>query len=178
MGSKSKFSGLLGPTRNNMTNVRISCNMEYWGTSGQGGICKDYKETGYCGYGDTCKFLHDRSDYKSGFQLDKEWEAKEKAKRERAMARMAKRAEDGDSPDEADEESSDDENPVSETCQHCDQPWFELKSDPVVTTCQHYFCEDCAFDPANDLNAKCPVCEQPTGGIFNSAEDAVKRLKS
>ena len=23
---------------------------------------------------DTCKFLHDRSDYKSGWQLDQEWE--------------------------------------------------------------------------------------------------------
>ena len=28
------------------------------------------KETGYCGYGDTCIYLHDRSDYKSGFQWD------------------------------------------------------------------------------------------------------------
>lgn len=26
-------------------------------------ICKDYKETGFCGFGDSCKFLHDRSDY-------------------------------------------------------------------------------------------------------------------
>lgn len=60
-------------------------------------ICKDYKgmyrtnyfklsfmivlhlhtymlETGYCGYGDSCKFLHDRGDYKSGWQLEREWE--------------------------------------------------------------------------------------------------------
>jgi hypothetical protein len=29
-------------------------------------LCKDYKETGYCGYGDSCKFVHDRGDYKSG----------------------------------------------------------------------------------------------------------------
>ena len=28
--------------------------------------CKDYYEHGYCGYGDTCVFIHDRSDYKSG----------------------------------------------------------------------------------------------------------------
>ena len=34
-------------------------------------ICKDYKETGYCGYGDSCKFIHDRSDYKSGWELDR-----------------------------------------------------------------------------------------------------------
>ncbi|KAG5461813.1 MAG: hypothetical protein BJ554DRAFT_5938, partial [Olpidium bornovanus] len=39
-------------------------------------ICKDYKETGYCGYGDSCKFMHDRGDYKSGWQLEKEWREK------------------------------------------------------------------------------------------------------
>ena len=37
-------------------------------------ICKDFKDTGYCGYGDACKFLHDRSDYKSGWQLEQQWE--------------------------------------------------------------------------------------------------------
>lgn len=35
-------------------------------------ICKDYKETGFCGFGDSCKFLHDRSDYKAGWQLEQE----------------------------------------------------------------------------------------------------------
>lgn len=55
-------------------------------------ICKDYKETGFCGFGgkiyrlliicvvkkstilisDSCKFLHDRSDYKFGWQLERE----------------------------------------------------------------------------------------------------------
>lgn len=35
-------------------------------------ICKDYKETGFCGFGDSCKFLHDRSDYKAGWQLERD----------------------------------------------------------------------------------------------------------
>lgn len=35
-------------------------------------ICKDYKETGFCGFGDSCKFLHDRSDYKHGWQLEQQ----------------------------------------------------------------------------------------------------------
>jgi RING finger protein 113A len=34
-------------------NVRITCRMDY-----QPDVCKDYKETGYCGYGDSCKFMH------------------------------------------------------------------------------------------------------------------------
>lgn len=49
----------------------------------QPNICKDYKQTGYCGYGDSCKFLHDRGDYKLGWQLEKEWERTEKLARER-----------------------------------------------------------------------------------------------
>merc|ERR1712066_683588 len=39
----------------------------------QPSICKDYKETGYCGYFNACKFLHDRSDYKVGWQIEKEY---------------------------------------------------------------------------------------------------------
>ena len=35
-------------------------------------ICKDYKETGFCGFGDSCKFIHDRSDYKMGWQIERE----------------------------------------------------------------------------------------------------------
>merc|ERR1719346_565208 len=64
-----------------MANVRSTMRIEYWAAcSGtDGGICKDYKETGYCGFGDTCKFLHDRSDYKSGHLIEKEWEEKQKA---------------------------------------------------------------------------------------------------
>jgi len=35
-------------------------------------VCKDYKETGFCGFGDSCKFMHDRGDYKHGWQLERE----------------------------------------------------------------------------------------------------------
>lgn len=30
-------------------------------------------DLGYCGFGDSCKFLHDRSDYKHGWQIEREW---------------------------------------------------------------------------------------------------------
>lgn len=46
-------------------------------------ICKDYKETGFCGYGDQCKFMHDRGDYKSGWQMEKEWEAEQLKKKKK-----------------------------------------------------------------------------------------------
>lgn len=58
------------------SNFRITCQFDY-----QPNICKDYKETGYCGYGDSCKFLHDRGDYKLGWQIDQEWEALQQSKK-------------------------------------------------------------------------------------------------
>lgn len=46
--------------------VRTTIRIDY-----QPDVCKDYKETGFCSYGDSCKFLHDRGDYKSGWELEK-----------------------------------------------------------------------------------------------------------
>lgn len=37
-------------------NLRATVRWDY-----QPDLCKDFKETGYCGFGDSCKFLHDRS---------------------------------------------------------------------------------------------------------------------
>lgn len=47
-----------GPIRN-ASYVRISSRFDY-----AMDVCKDYKDSGYCGFGDSCKFMHDRSDYK------------------------------------------------------------------------------------------------------------------
>jgi RING finger protein 113A len=66
--SGEKAGGAHGPLRAS-AHIRLSTRIDY-----QPGICKDYKETGYCGYGDSCKFLHDRGDYKSGWQLDREYD--------------------------------------------------------------------------------------------------------
>lgn len=51
------------------TNLRSTTRWDY-----APDICKDFKETGFCGFGDSCKFMHDRSDYKFGWQLEKEWD--------------------------------------------------------------------------------------------------------
>lgn len=65
------FEGFVrkGPIRA-PTNLRATVRWDY-----QPDICKDYKETGFCGFGDSCKFLHDRSDYKHGWQLEREYES-------------------------------------------------------------------------------------------------------
>jgi RING finger protein 113A len=174
--AKGKYSGLMGPTRSNMANVRLSCRFDYWGTSGDGGICKDYKETGYCGFGDTCKFLHDRSDYKAGWQLDKEWDEKQKQEKARQL-RLLKRAREGKDSESEEPSEDEDEDGMPFACLICREKWEDCKSGPVVTVCMHYFCEDCAFR-AFEENSKCQVCEQPTQGIFNNAEkDLAKQQK-
>lgn len=63
--TEEKSGGAHGPMRATQY-MRASVRMDY-----QPDICKDYKETGFCSYGDTCKFLHDRGDYKSGWELEK-----------------------------------------------------------------------------------------------------------
>uniref|UniRef100_A0A1I7Y0C0 C3H1-type domain-containing protein n=1 Tax=Steinernema glaseri TaxID=37863 RepID=A0A1I7Y0C0_9BILA len=37
-------------------------------------VCKDYKETGFCTFGDSCKFMHDRSDYKHGWEIERDYQ--------------------------------------------------------------------------------------------------------
>ena len=85
-------------------------------------ICKDYKETGFCGYGDSCKFLHDRGDYKSGWQLEREWEEKEKLRREQKCVEIMTGGAEKD-----EDEEEDDGLPFA--CHICRLPF----KSPVVT---------------------------------------------
>ncbi|TPX31153.1 hypothetical protein SeMB42_g07807 [Synchytrium endobioticum] len=144
-----------GPLRG-PTNVRISSRFDY-----QPDICKDYKETGYCGYGDSCIYMHDRGDYKAGWQLEAEWEAKQKA--EKARREMA--FEDDNSAEVSLDE--DDELPIA--CFICRKEF----RDPIVTKCKHYFCEPCAFKH-HKTNPKCFICSAATGGLFTMIKADVK----
>lgn len=133
-----------GPVRPQV-NVRISSRFDY-----QPDICKDYKETGYCGYGDTCKFVHDRGDYKSGWELEKEWEEKQKLKEAGMLLEE----------DDLEVSEEDDEYPCA--CFICRG---EIKT-PVITNCKHFFCESCALKRFK-TTSKCAVCDRETNGVFN-----------
>ena len=50
---------------NKLKNDKITCRVDY-----SYGICKDFKETGYCGFGDSCIFVHDRSDFTPGWESE------------------------------------------------------------------------------------------------------------
>ncbi|GMT19455.1 hypothetical protein PFISCL1PPCAC_10752, partial [Pristionchus fissidentatus] len=116
-------------------------------------ICKDFKETGFCTFGDSCKFMHDRGDYKHGWELERDFEQ-------------------GKAEAEQNYEISDDEDQFPDECPVCEQPFI----DPVVTRCKHYFCEKCAIT-AFKRSKKCKVCEQNTGGVFNIAKELIAHLK-
>lgn len=118
-------------------------------------ICKDYKETGFCTFGDSCKFVHDRSDYKHGWEIDEEYEAGKYGIE-----------------DDTDYEIRDQEDAFPEDCFICGNPFV----DPIVTKCKHYFCTGCALK-AFQKSSKCPVCNQNTEKIMNAAKDLINFLK-
>ncbi|TQD83210.1 hypothetical protein C1H46_031239 [Malus baccata] len=158
--ASEKAGGSHGPLRAS-AHIRATTRFDY-----QPDICKDYKETGYCGYGDSCKFMHDRGDYKSGWQMEREWEEAEKTrKRNLALGQ--------DDVDQCEDDDDDDEEDGSLpfACFICRKPFV----DPVVTKCNHYFCEHCALKH-HSKNKKCFVCNKPTLGIFNTAHEIRKRM--
>lgn len=126
-------------------------------------VCKDYKQTGFCGFGDSCKFLHAREDYKQGWQLDRDWEVDTKGKKlaGRTVAsanRNAKSAED-DQDDEKLLES------IPFACIICKKSY----TNPIITKCGHYFCEACALKRYRK-DPTCANCGSGTGGVFNVAK--------
>lgn len=127
-------------------------------------------ETGFCGFGDTCKFLHDRGTclfnsisflpYHSfsfcldlaGWQLDK------------LAENPKKQAEDVSDSDDSDLD-------VPFACLICRKHY----TDPVVTRCGHYYCSACAIKRFAKT-PKCLACGAPTGGIFNRADKILEKI--
>lgn len=156
-------------------------------------ICKDYKETGFCGYGDNCKFLHDRGDYKSGWQMEREWDQQQREKKRKLLqleSSAVKKMNSGEAQDSVDAEDEDaeaealkaqmeesgnyeveDENSLPFACHLCREPF----TDPVVTLCKHYFCSECAVAHSK-VSSRCAVCDKPTFGVFNKARLLMKQL--
>lgn len=77
------------------------------------------------------------------------------------------------SDDSDDEEEDKDGLPFA--CLSCRKRW-ELKMNPVITQCNHYFCEKCAIDNFKK-SRQCPQCGADTYGIFNSATKLIKKIE-
>jgi len=147
-----KFSGTLGPIRA-PTHIRATCRFDYHPE-----MCKDYKETGFCGYGDSCKFIHDRGDYKPGWLIDQEYERELKVQELRQMGYDVGEKEENYEIQNSDGEYEDvDGIPVK--CRIC----LDVMNYPVVTKCEHYFCEKCAIEKYRK-DKKCFVCKKANTG--------------
>ncbi|KAM0693748.1 hypothetical protein Q7P36_007005 [Cladosporium allicinum] len=122
-------------------------------------VCKDYKQTGFCGFGDSCKFLHAREDYKQGWQLDKEWE---KAGKKDAAGGAGGAAKDADLDDEEKMLAT-----IPFKCIICKDDYKM----PVITKCGHYFCEKCAMQRymKGKKEKGCAQCGADTYGSFGVA---------
>lgn len=147
------------------TNIRTVTVMDY-----APDVCKDYKQTGFCGFGDNCKFLHSREDYKQSWSLDKEWEDVTKGKKHLggtivASADRNKTQEDDDDAEEALLES------IPFVCLICRGPYRS----PIITRCGHYFCEPCALQRYRK-DPGCAQCGSGTNGVFNSGKRLQKLL--
>ncbi|MCJ1459278.1 RNA-splicing factor [Mycoblastus sanguinarius] len=128
-------------------------------------VCKDYKQTGSCGFGDSCKFLHAREDYKQGWELDKDWEIGTKGRKKGGQAAKNLAEQDSDEEDAAPEG-------IPFGCIICKNPY----TNPIVTKCGHYFCEACALQRYRK-NPGCAACGAGTGGVFNGAKNLRKILE-
>ncbi|XP_036446412.1 E3 ubiquitin-protein ligase RNF113A [Colossoma macropomum] len=149
MGNASSGMVRKGPIRA-PEHLRATVRWDY-----QPDICKDYKETGFCGFGDSCKFLHDRSDYKHGWQIERELEE----------GRYGAN-------DEENYEVSSDEEDFPFKCFICRNSF----KNPIITKCRHYFCESCALQHYRK-SKRCYVCNQQTNGVFNPAKELMAKIQ-
>mmetsp|Transcript_8365 Transcript_8365/g.25985 ORF Transcript_8365/g.25985 Transcript_8365/m.25985 type:complete len:342 (+) Transcript_8365:71-1096(+) len=163
----NKYTGTKGPIRAPQF-VRNTCRFDY-----QPDVCKDYKDTGFCGYGDSCKFMHDRGNFKTGWQLEAEYKRQKERDKEREM--LGKLGDNSDEERERDKfrVAPDDDN-LPFACHLCRGPF----RDPMQTLCHHFFCASCAQTHFRTAGSRCPVCNKQTSGVLNAATKLRAKAKA
>ncbi|PLN79809.1 putative CCCH and RING finger protein [Aspergillus taichungensis] len=152
-----KFGPVKAPT-----NVRAVTFMDYMPN-----VCKDYKKTGFCGYGDSCIYAHMREDYKQGWELDQDWDKATDGDKKKVSGQVVSRRSGGGEATKGDEEEEDEAllESIPFACILCEKPYQY----PITTKCGHYFCEACALKRYRK-DPSCAACGASTGGVFNTAK--------
>jgi hypothetical protein len=163
--TKSTFGKSHGPMRAS-SNVRTTTRFDY-----DPSICKDYKETGTCGYGDSCIYLHDRSDYKSGAQIEKEYND---SRLLLSQVNQKKGSGGGGSSSSSSSNGGNGKNSkLPFACYICRKQFKR----PVVSRCQHYFCESCALNRfIREKKRECAVCGVELDGNFSVAKEIISHI--
>jgi RING finger protein 113A len=156
-----------GPMKAAPSNIRTVTFTDY-----SPDVCKDYKQTGFCGFGDSCKFLHAREDYAAGWKLDKEWENVGSKKKNGTVVASANRSKTTGEDEGFTEEEIKMLEKIPFKCIICKEDYKK----PIVTRCGHHFCGDCALNRYRK-KPTCAACGSGTNGVFNNAKGLDRLLK-
>lgn len=171
----SKFYATVGPVRSFNT-IKHTNTIDY-----NPSRCKDFFEAGYCVFGNSCIFIHDRNDYKFGWEEERDWEQKQKRKMERRQRRL-EAAEEGREDEVSlsteDEEVDANEEPakyghIDPKCTICGGQYVN----PTLIDCGHVFCDRCAQQQYMSTG-KCSKCGKKNQGIFNSGAKILEKAKA
>lgn len=111
--------------------------------------CKDFKQTGFCGYGDSCKFVHARDDFKAGWKLNTEWDLSKQNDNEKEF------------------------EGIPFKCVLCKEDY----KNPIKTKCGHYYCEKC-FLTRSKKTTTCFICSKDTENVALPAKNLKQLLKA
>jgi RING finger protein 113A len=114
--------------------------------------------------------------------LERDWESQQtKKKRKMEDSLVGFGDEYVEKKEETVEEEEDDDNKYAIDSDEEDLPFacFICREDftnPIVTVCGHYFCQQCAMNSAKSSGNKCAICNKQTFGVFNRADKLFKKI--
>jgi RING finger protein 113A len=99
--------------------------------------------------------------------LEQQWEEEQKKKKEQQEKEIqgfldASNGNNNNGVDENNDALSTDDG-IPYACYICRKHF----NNPVVTSCNHYFCEPCIMQKIRSETESCPICGKDTHGVFN-----------